>query len=430
SQTKPREYKAVDLQPIIKKIGFELSTSQQSAIKGLLDKLRGHKPMNAMLSGDVGSGKTVVALVLCYFVAKSGFQSAVMAPTEILARQHFERAKILFEGAGIKVAQLTASIKKPERQKILAEIKSGYADIVIGTHSLIGADVEFKSLAFCALDEQHRFGVGQRTALIEKNLCDALTMTATPIPRTLRLTLFGDIDFFELQKRYCDNIKTYVVNKDKRAAMLKYAAEECKRGGKAFIVAPRIEDIEGVETDSVERLFKELTEDAFKDINIALLHGKIKEAQKQKIIGDFRANKLSALVATSVIEVGIDVPDASMMIIMNADRFGLASLHQLRGRIGRNGGAAVCYLYAERACERLEFLKNCCDGMKIAEYDFAQRGGGELFGMKQTGQDMRGLTAENLRLAKGIADRQDLSVLDRQLRGEIERYGLSDVGLT
>lgn len=427
---KNRQYNEVNLMPLISKIGFELTSSQQGAVKGLTEKLKGSQPANAMLSGDVGSGKTVVALLLCYFIAKNGYQSAIMAPTEILARQHYERALKLFKDTGITVRLLTSSVKKADRQTILSEIKNGNADIIVGTHSLIGENVEFKSLAFCVLDEQHRFGVGQRTALIDKNMCDTLTMTATPIPRSLRLAMFGDIDYFELQKRYIGNVKTYVVDAKKRQSMLAFAAEECRRGKKAFIVAPRIEDSEGMEMHSVERLYKELSESSFKNINIGLLHGKLKEPQKQFVIEAFCQGKLSAVVATSVIEVGIDIPDASIMLIMNADRFGLASLHQLRGRIGRDGGEASCFLYAEKPNERLDFLKTCSDGMKLAEYDFLQRGGGELFGMKQSGEDMRGVTAENLRLAKCIADRLDLSKLDRQLRGEIERYQLDEVSLT
>lgn len=429
-QKKNRIYNEFDLMPVIAKTGFELTSSQQRALKELTEKLKEDRPLNAMLSGDVGSGKTVVALILCYLIAKNGYQSAIMAPTEILARQHYERALELFKGTGITLRLLTASVKKPERETILDEIGKGLAGITIGTHSLIGERVEFQALAFCVLDEQHRFGVGQRTALIEKNMCDTLTMTATPIPRSLRLAMFGDIDYLELQKRHTGNVKTYVVNEQKRESMLTYAAEECKRGKKAFIVAPRIEDSEGLEMHSVERLYKELSEGSFKNLNIGLLHGKMKEAQKQSVIEAFRQNKLSAVVATSVIEVGIDIPDASIMLIMNADRFGLASLHQLRGRIGRDGGEASCFLYSEKSNERLEFLKNCSDGMKLAEYDFSKRGGGELFGVKQSGEDMGGVTVENLRLAKIIADCLDLSKLDGQLRGEIARNRLDEVSLT
>ncbi len=429
-QTKSRIYKDVDLSQIISRIGFELTLSQQAATRGLIEKLKDSQPLNAMLSGDVGSGKTIVALALCYFIAMNGHQSAIMAPTEILARQHYERATELFQGTGITVRLLTASVKKADRQIIIDEIKNGRATVIVGTHSIISDDVAFKSLAFCVLDEQHRFGVGQRTALIEKNMCDTLTMTATPIPRSLRLAMFGDIDYFELQKRHDGNVKTYVVDRQKREAMLGFAAEQCQQGKKAFIVAPRIEDSEGLEIHSVEQLFKELSKGAFKDIDIGFLHGKMKETEKQSVIEAFRQNALSAVVSTSVVEVGIDIPDASIMIIMNADRFGLASLHQLRGRIGRDGAEASCFLYAEKPNERLEFLKNCADGLKIAEFDFSQRGGGELFGMKQSGEDMRGVTAENLRQAKSIADRLDLSTLSKQLRGEIERYRLDEVSLT
>jgi ATP-dependent DNA helicase RecG len=430
SQPKNRVYADVDLSDIISNAGFTLTESQKSAVENISERLKKQEPLNAMLSGDVGSGKTIVALILCAFIARNGFQSAIMAPTEILARQHYENAQRLFQGAGITVRLLTAAVKAQERRKILEEIKEGRTQVLIGTHSLISADVEFRQLAFCVMDEQHRFGVGQRTALIDKNMCDTLTMTATPIPRSLRLALFGNIEFFELQRRYGGNVTTYVVSKEKRQAMLAFAAKECRAGKKTFIVAPRIEDSEGMDMHSVESLFKELTEGEFCGTNIGLLHGKQKEGQKQEIIELFRQNKLSALVATSVIEVGIDIPDASIMLIMDADRFGLASLHQLRGRIGRDGSEASCFLYAEKPGERLEFLKGCSDGMKIAEYDFALRGGGEFFGVKQSGQDMHGVTAENIRKAKSIADRLDLNKLDKQLRGEIERHRLDEVSLT
>ncbi|HHT83677.1 MAG: ATP-dependent DNA helicase RecG [Christensenellales bacterium] len=424
--------KDIDIADFVKGLGFELTSSQKEAYKKIMEKLADENSLNAMLLGDVGSGKTAVAFIICYFVIKNGYQAAFMAPTEILARQHYQNAKDLFEKYHVNVALLTSSIKSAQRKEITEGLKKGEIDLVIGTHSLISEEVEFDNIALAVFDEQHRFGVAQRSLLSEKNnrRCNILTLTATPIPRSLQIAAYGEIDVFAIERRYSSNIKTFVVTKEKAKDMFEYVANVSKKGEKALIIAPRIEDSEGVELYSVNRLYKKLSSSYFKEIKTACLHGKLKEETKKNILDNFLKGRIKILLATSLIEVGIDIPDISVMVIMNAESFGLATLHQLRGRLGRDGRQASCFLYTEKPLtERLRILKELNDGLEIAEYDFKLRGGGDIFGVEQTGKNFDYFSLESIKTAWSIVEKMDLSAMRGILKGEIIRNELNLVSM-
>lgn len=418
---------------IIEKLAYQLTKSQNIALQTIIKKLVSDNRMNVLLCGDVGSGKTIVAFLACYFVIKNGYQAAIMAPTEILASQHFSRAKELFKITGIKIDLLTSSTEKDKREQLLCQLRKGDIDLLIGTHSLLNEEIEFHNINLAVMDEQHRFGVAQRTALIEKNPeCQVLTLTATPIPRSLQLVAYGEMDYLTIDKRHKNNVETYVVPREKRQEMFRFISEQCQKGKKAAVISPRIEDSEGIEISSVKELYKELSKTFFKKEKIAFLHGKLKEKEKNTIITDFEKGICSLLIATSVIEVGIDIADLSMIIVMNAERFGLATLHQLRGRVGRNGQKAFCFLYTEKKeVQRLNMLKECNNGLEIAEYDYATRGAGNIFGTEQSGQsEFSFVNNKNLELAKKIVANIDLQKVSVYLQGEIKRNRLKDVSLT
>lgn len=422
------------LNEFIKSFPYSLTPSQDKAVKEIVSVLRSDKPLNAMLVGDVGSGKTAVAVIAAYFAVKCGKQVAVMAPTEILALQHFKTFSSLLTSFGVKTALLTGSMTTAEKNAVKRAVVSGEVDIIIGTHAVISKGVKFKNLAFAVIDEQHRFGVAQRTALIDKGeSVDVLTLSATPIPRSLRLTMFGDIDVINIERRFeSDNIITALVPKIKRAEMLSYVVGECEKGKQAYIVCPRIVDDEGIDSGSVEAIYKELVKKYGKTVEFALLHGKLSAADKAKILSDFAENKVQILVSTTVIEVGIDVPNASLMIVFGAERFGLATLHQLRGRIGRNGARAYCFLYSEKDEEnvRLTTLVKERDGLAIAEEDYEIRGAGEWLGESQSGGgDFFRPTVKLIVTAKSIADGIDVSARKDELIEYATRLSLSKVTL-
>ncbi len=405
---------------------YKLTPTQKTAVADILDRLQSDKPLNAMLVGDVGSGKTVVAMIAAYYVAASGYQTAVMAPTEILAVQHYNNFVKFLAPLGVKVTLLTGGCGAAEKRIARSAISSGYADIVIGTHAVISKGVDFKSLALAVIDEQHRFGVAQRTALVDKGgAVDTLTLSATPIPRSLRLTVFGDVDVMSIDRRYSsDNVVTAVVTPDKRKSMTDYIIEECVKGRQAYIVAPKIFDSEGIEGFAAEKLYKELVSKYGDRVGIALLHGKMKAEEKKRVLNDFTDGKVSVLVSTTVIEVGIDVPNASLMAIFDADRFGLSTLHQLRGRIGRDGSKAYCFLYTAKSGDdilRLETLVKERDGLEIAERDLEMRGAGEWLGEEQSGKGGAKLSLALMRKAKEIADRTEIG----ERKDELTAYALS-----
>ena len=420
------DYKFENLLP------FKLSNSQNDVIRELKNILCSSKSLNGILCGDVGSGKTAVALSIAYFVIKNGYKVALMAPTEILAQQHYNFAKNLFFQLGIKVCFLSGSTKKSEKENIYLSIKNQEFDLIIGTHSLINDELDIPNLGLVIEDEQHRFGVAQRTKLIAKNSnVDVLTLSATPIPRSMQLLAYGEVDYFTIKSRRESAIKTAIVGSQKREAMWRFFRAEANKDNRIFVVAPKIFDAEGIEKESVESLYTEALA-YFDEKTVGYLHGKMKPEQKQKAIDDFKKGITKLLISTTVIEVGIDVPEAGIIVIMGAENFGLATLHQLRGRVGRGGQEAYCFLYTEKKpTDGLLHLCSCYDGFELAEKDFELRGAGELFGVEQSGKGtLEGLTYKSLCIAKEIADTVDLTKHSQKLHLEISNYSLFDVSLT
>ena len=391
---------------------------QESAVKSFLGNGERGTGFGTIVL-PCGSGKTIVALLTAYYAVKCGYQVALMAPTEILATQHFRTFSKILLPFGVKVALLTAGLPAKEKREIASAVAAGETDILIGTHALISGSVNFKNLSLAIIDEQHRFGVAERTALIAKSGSeDTLTLSATPIPRSLRLTVFGDVEVLNIERRYVGNVTTEVVVKAGKKAMLNAIAEECLRGRQAYVVAPRIRDIEGIESSSADRLYKELSKLYAGKLTVGLLHGKMKAAEKQAVLDGFYSGKISVIVSTTVIEVGIDVPNATIMAVFDADRFGLAALHQLRGRIGRNGDKGYCYLYTEKDADeqiRLKVMTEETDGLEIAERDLQIRGAGEWLGEEQSGKGGAMLPVRMMIRAKELADKVDPEVHKEEL---------------
>lgn len=369
---------------------FEFTEGQKKAVDEIYKNLKSPNRMNRLLQGDVGSGKTAVALCGIYMAAKSGHQAAFLAPTEVLAAQNFALVqKFLPEYRSAFLAGSTPAKEKREIKKALA---AGELDIICGTHAILQEDVQPKDLAFCVCDEQHRFGVAQRSALGEKSAgADMLVMSATPIPRTLSLIFYGDLDISEIKDKpkARAEIVTGIVPFRKYDDMLAYIGGEAKKGNQSYFVCPKIEGDEEGSLMSVTELFDEL-KNRLPTVRFALLHGKMKDREKSEIMQAFKEKRYDCLVSTTVIEVGIDVPDATIMVIYNAERFGLSQLHQLRGRVGRGDKKSYCFLLlgsdSSEARERLSVIKNNTDGFKIAEYDLQMRGGGDFLGTRQSGK--------------------------------------------
>ncbi len=374
----------------IKDLPFTLTPDQETAVWDIYDDLISEKRMNRLLLGDVGSGKTIVAALAMYINYLSGYQSVIMAPTEILAKQHFEELTKTYKPYGINVAYLTGSMKKSLRSKVLNDLKNGQIDIIVGTHSLLNEEVTFPNLGLVITDEQHRFGVNQRTNLQNKGAkCDVLYLSATPIPRTYALTLYGDMDISMIKTKPVGRkeITTKVFTMQEISTVLKAILEELKQGHQIYVVAPLIEDEEenGIDVKTLAKNY----EKAFGAITkIAVIHGKLKQSEKDQIMQDYLENKIGILISTTVIEVGINVSNATMMVIYSANRFGLATLHQLRGRVGRNDIASFCYLISDAFTPRLKVMEESNDGFYISEKDFEIRGEGDLFGTMQSG-DMK-----------------------------------------
>ncbi len=372
----------------IEGLGFTLTIDQQQAVDDIYTDLISDKRMNRLILGDVGSGKTIVSIIGMYINYLSGMQSAMMAPTEILATQHYDNLVKLFEPLGIRVGLLVGSMKKREKDAIVKQLASGDIDVVVGTHALISDGVEFSNLGLVITDEQHRFGVNQRSNLQNKgHLCDVLYMSATPIPRTYALTIYGDMDtsFIKTKPSGRKEIIT-VVKKEKELKEVLFKCLECiKEGHQIYVVAPLIESDEDSEVNDVN-LLKEKFEMAFNGkVRVGVLHGKMKAKEKEEVMGEYKEGKIKILISTTVIEVGVDVKNSTMMIIFNAERFGLATLHQLRGRVGRNDLQSYCYLICNQDIERLRVMEQSNDGFYISEKDFELRGQGDLFGIKQSG---------------------------------------------
>lgn len=376
----------------IASLPFSLTPDQKSALEDIRRDMDYTPAMNRLLQGDVGSGKTLVAWISALHIIAEGGQVAFMAPTELLARQHAEKAAELLEGLGVRVAFITGDVKGSGRKLLLKALASGEADIAIGTHALFSKDVVFKNLKYVIIDEQHRFGVEQRLALTAKGeVPHVLLMTATPIPRTLALTLFGDlcISTIKTMPEGRKSIITYTVLEDNREKMYRTIEVEFRRGHQAYFVYPRISDEGESDLRDVNNMFTFLKKE-YPDVPSALIHSKLPEEEKMKILSDFRAKKIMYLVSTSVVEVGIDIPDATCMVIEHADRFGLAALHQLRGRVGRSTLQSYCFLVfgknlSDDAKARIKVMKNSTDGFYIAEQDLLIRGPGEMAGSRQSG---------------------------------------------
>jgi len=380
-----------EIRAFVAKLPFELTGSQKQVINEILHDMKRPYVMNRLLQGDVGAGKTVVAAVALYATIRAGHQGALMVPTEILAEQHARSLTAMFEPYGIQVGLLTGSLPERKRRDLIAGLQMGLLDIVVGTHALIQEDVFFRSLGLVVTDEQHRFGVNQRSILRRKGLNpDVLTMTATPIPRTLAITVFGDMDVSTIRERPKGRkpVKTYTVKREMMDRVLGFIRKEAGLGRQTFFICPLIEESEKLDVQNAIDLHMQLSQ-ALPELAIGLLHGRMSAAEKEETMGEFASGKTNVLVSTTVIEVGVDVPNATLMIVMDADRFGLSQLHQLRGRVGRGEHQSYCILIAdpksENGQERMRAMTDTDDGFEISRRDLEIRGPGEFFGTKQSG---------------------------------------------
>ena len=375
-----------------KSLPFGLTNAQKRAIAECLSDMQSGKPMSRLVQGDVGSGKTAGAAALCAVAAQNGFQSALMAPTEILAEQHFNTFTKINENSGIKCGLLTGSMTAKQKAKIKTELSQGEIDVIIGTHALLTDDVNFNNLGLVITDEQHRFGVAQREKLTKKGENPhTLVMSATPIPQTLGLILYGDLDISIIDEypKGRQKIDTYLVDSSYHTRIYNYIKKFLNDGCQGYIVCPLVEDGDELGLKSAKEYYKVLCENEFSGYNLGLLHGKMPNKEKEKVMRRFAKGEIQLLVATTVIEVGIDVPNATIMLIENADRFGLSQLHQLRGRIGRGSKKSDCILISDNQSEdtiaRLSVIKNSSDGFEIADKDFELRGPGDFLGSRQHG---------------------------------------------
>ncbi|WIF94597.1 ATP-dependent DNA helicase RecG [Caminicella sporogenes] len=375
---------------LINNFPFQLTNAQKKVIKDIIKDVSSGKVMNRLVQGDVGSGKTIVALLSMYLAYLNGYQSALMTPTEILAEQHFRTFEKILNPVGVNIGLLTRSVK--DKDEVLNKIKSGKLNIIIGTHAIIQDNIEFHNLGLVVTDEQHRFGVRQRSFLKQKGKnINMIVMTATPIPRTLSLILYGDLDISIIDelppgRKY---IKTYSINEKKLPKLYKFIKSQIQEGRQAYIVCPLVEDSENIKAKSAVNLYKELKDNHFKFNNIGLIHGKMDSVKKDEVMQKFKSGKLDILVSTTVIEVGINVPNATVIVIQNAERFGLAQLHQLRGRVGRGKYQSYCFLVTSNTSkntkERMKIMENTNNGFIIAEKDLELRGPGDFFGTRQHG---------------------------------------------
>lgn len=380
------------LNQFVSSLPFTLTGAQQRAFEEIANDMKEPHPMHRMVQGDVGCGKTMVAMMATCLAKEDSYQSAIMVPTEILAKQHFKNAKKMLEPLGMKVALLTGNMPAKEKRETLAALASGEIDICVGTHALIQKDVDFKNLALVIIDEQHRFGVEQRNQLKRKGISPHfLLMTATPIPRTLAMTVYGDLDTSIINELPSGRIPilTRVVHDNKRDKVMGFMEDQIKAGRQAYIVFPLVEESEKIDLKDATREFEKLQKQ-YPGIRFGLLHGKMKEAEKSEIMDAFRRNDIQVLVSTTVIEVGVDVPNSNMMIIEHSERFGLSQLHQLRGRVGRGQYKSYCVLMLGKAVgqeskERCEIMARYSDGFKVAEADLEIRGPGVFMGTRQSG---------------------------------------------
>ena len=384
-----RELNREKINKFIDNLSFKLTLDQEIAVKDILSDLEQPKRMNRLLQGDVGSGKTIVAFISIYANYLSKHQSALMAPTEILATQHYEEAKKVFEKYKVNIALLTSSTSSKDKKEIYENLENGKIDLIIGTQALIQEKVNYKKLGLVITDEQHRFGVNQRNTFKSKGVSpDVLSMSATPIPRTYALTIYGDTDVSSIKSKPIGRKEVITIFKKEKEItdVLNMMKEELDKNHQIYVIAPMIESEEDEEVESVSDLEEKMSKAFGKISKIGIIHGKLEPKEKNKIMNDFESGKINILISTTVIEVGVNVPNASMIVIFNANMFGLSTLHQLRGRVGRSDIQSYCLLVAKESQERLRLLEKTCDGFEISEYDFQNRGEGDLFGIKQSGE--------------------------------------------
>ena len=380
------------LDDFIKKFPFKLTKSQEEVLDEIKQDLSSQSPMSRLLQGDVGSGKTIIAIAALLMLIEKGYQGAFMVPTEVLAEQHYKSLLRYLSPLQVSVELLTGNTPQKKKKEILSNLNNGLIDIIVGTHALFEDKVTFNSLGMVVIDEQHRFGVSQRNRLLKKgDNTNLLSMTATPIPRTLALSLYGDLDISQITELPPGRIpiSTEIILENELPALFKLVDEEIKKGKQAYVILPLIEDSEKMNLSSAKKIFKYLSEEIFLNIKVGLLHGKLNSDEKNNVINSFLKNEINILVSTTVIEVGIDVPNASIMIIYNSERFGLSQLHQLRGRVGRGLHKSYCYLVSSDKNrlenKRLSVLQSSNDGFYIAEKDLEIRGPGQVLGYKQSG---------------------------------------------
>ncbi len=410
-------------QGFLDRLPFSLTKGQEEACKDIERDMQGPFVMNRLLQGDVGSGKTMVAVFALLLAVDQGYQGAFMVPTEVLANQHYQSLTNLLEPLGVQICLLTGSLKEKEKKEARVRIQEGSVDLIVGTHAMIQDSVEFKDLAVVVTDEQHRFGVRQRQSLQEKGLTPhVLAMSATPIPRTLGLILYGDMDFSQILDKPANRlpIKNCVVGEEYRETAYRFLLDQLQSGHQVYIICPMIEENESDELKSVEGYCERLEEIYPEHVVIQALHGKMKPKDKEKIMKEFAAGKIQILVSTTVIEVGIDVPNATVMMIENSERFGLATLHQLRGRVGRGKDQSYCIFFyghkTKETLERLDILNQSNDGAAIASWDMKLRGQGDFFGERQSGEKL-------FELGDVLADGEILQIAKK----ESEAYTLEDL---
>ena len=437
--------KKADASPFWESLPFSPTGAQQRAVEEILTDMSGETSMNRLLQGDVGSGKTLVAAAAIWACIRAGYQAALLAPTEILASQHAENLNRLLSPFGMRVALLTGGMKAAARRTTLAAIRDDEADLIVGTHAILSEGVEFARLGLAVVDEQHRFGVRQRGLLAEKAANPhLLVMSATPIPRTLGLLMYGDLDISILDELPPGRkpVKTRCITGKKRADLYGFLDREIDSGRQVYIVCPAIEDAGGSGLNAVKSYYEDIAKAYLPDRRVGLMHGRLKPKEKAEVMDDFKSGRLDALVSTTVIEVGVDVPNATVMVIENAERYGLSALHQLRGRVGRGAAESWCFLVSDNASDsvqkRLKFLCSTSDGFAVAQYDLETRGPGDFFGSRQHGlptlqiadlmNDTRTLHAAQSEAAALLAkdpllERPEHALLARQVEQMFDKAG-------
>ena len=437
--------KKADASPFWESLSFSPTGAQRRAVEEILTDMSGETSMNRLLQGDVGSGKTLVAAAAIWACIRAGYQAALLAPTEILANQHAENLNRLLSPFGMRVALLTGGMKAAARRTTLAAIRDDEADLIVGTHAILSEGVEFARLGLAVVDEQHRFGVRQRGLLAEKAANPhLLVMSATPIPRTLGLLMYGDLDISILDELPPGRkpVKTRCITGKKRADLYGFLDREIDSGRQVYIVCPAIEDAGGSGLNAVKSYYEDIAKAYLPDRRVGLMHGKLKPKEKAEVMDDFKSGRLDALVSTTVIEVGVDVPNATVMVIENAERYGLSALHQLRGRVGRGAAESWCFLVSDNTSEsvqkRLKFLCSTSDGFAVAQYDLETRGPGDFFGSRQHGlptlqiadlmNDTRTLHAAQSEAVALLAedpllDRPEHALLARQVEQMFDKAG-------